>query len=97
MQTAQKINLPQDSKQQNLQRAERKISGEISFEQGPKSLCGHKWIKVIAAISPQPQPFKNLIFLLCVAFGFYYNLQSVRLNVSPDFTNGAVLVSGTAC
>lgn len=42
MQIARKINLPQDSKQQNLQRAERKISGEISFEQGPKSLCGHK-------------------------------------------------------
>lgn len=42
MQIVPKINLPQESKQQNLQRAERKISREISFEQGLKSRCGHK-------------------------------------------------------
>lgn len=42
MQTVLNINLPQESKQQNLQREEGKVSGEICFEQGLKTLCGHK-------------------------------------------------------
>ena len=62
---AVEINPPQKSKQQNLQRVERRRGRETSPEQRLKSLCGHttNWSHICSSY----QLMKDLIFLHVIA------------------------------